>query len=135
MPKERFLPVVIHRETCRGCGRCQEACRNDAIVFKGAERYVDYSKCKACSSCIYVCPVNAITVIGVYEGEAIDILIDEEKCAVSDGCTECITTCPTSIYSKDGGHIAIQRDKISECRGCKACEAACPEHAIKVFQA
>ncbi|MHA1791876.1 MAG: 4Fe-4S binding protein [Promethearchaeota archaeon] len=135
MARERFLPVVIHQEICRGCGRCLQACNNNAINFKGKHRYVDYSKCKACAACTLVCPVNAITVISVYEGDVIDVFIDENKCKVESGCNACINACPNGVYGEEDGKITIDRFKLQRCVGCRNCETSCEPGALKLLVA
>ncbi|MBD3188858.1 4Fe-4S dicluster domain-containing protein [Candidatus Bathyarchaeota archaeon] len=135
MARERFLPMVIHENTCRGCGRCLEACSNDAIIFRGSHRFVDYKKCKACASCIHVCPVNAITVVSIYEGDTMDIQIDSMKCQDPNTCHSCIDACPYSLYSLANGSVLIHKERINKCKACKACEKACPTTAVHVLQA
>jgi MinD superfamily P-loop ATPase len=64
--------AVIAPEQCRGCGRCAEVCRFDAVRAPGANRLpersgqpleayaVDASACEGCAACVYQCPESAI---------------------------------------------------------------------------
>jgi MinD superfamily P-loop ATPase len=57
----------ITTEKCIGCGKCEEVCNFDAVVFNGpandvVERTytVDPISCEGCSVCVHFCPVDAI---------------------------------------------------------------------------
>ncbi len=54
--------MIIHEETCVGCGRCQPYCPAWAIVFENLRSKVDQEKCFECGTCLRVkiCPVDAI---------------------------------------------------------------------------
>ncbi|MBN2154342.1 MAG: 4Fe-4S binding protein [Candidatus Lokiarchaeota archaeon] len=135
MPRERFIPTVIDPDLCHLCGRCYNACRNEAIVIQGRHRWVDYRKCTGCLTCTHVCPYNAIKVTSTIEGKTTGIDIDAGKCMVASGCQECVDRCPAGIYAKRGEVIAVNEGGIENCRACKACEDGCPGHAVKVVQA
>jgi MinD superfamily P-loop ATPase len=49
-------------DKCTQCGRCAEACNQDAIVFvKGKSPAFVQDKCIGCGSCIFACPEGAIS--------------------------------------------------------------------------
>jgi len=57
----------IVAQKCIGCGRCQEVCNFDAILFNGPGNDVvektytiDSVSCEGCGVCVYFCPVDAI---------------------------------------------------------------------------
>ena len=57
----------IVTQKCIGCGRCQEVCNFDAILFNGPGNDVvektytiDSVSCEGCGVCVYFCPVDAI---------------------------------------------------------------------------
>jgi NAD-dependent dihydropyrimidine dehydrogenase PreA subunit len=62
-------------ENCIRCGKCQEACKFDAII---GEKQVSYKccylpfeirqkRCVKCGECIKVCPTNAIVKVNIAE--------------------------------------------------------------------
>ena len=54
--------MIIHRETCVGCGRCQPYCPAGAILFNDLKSMVDQEACYECGTCLRseICPVDAI---------------------------------------------------------------------------
>ena len=57
----------IITEKCTGCGRCEEVCNFDAVVFNGPPNNmvektytIDSIACEGCSVCAHYCPVDAI---------------------------------------------------------------------------
>ena len=61
-PKEFFSGelALIDQENCIKCGKCETACRFNAIKFDG-EYKVDSFSCEGCGYCARVCPVDAIS--------------------------------------------------------------------------
>ncbi len=55
------MSIMINRETCIGCGRCEEVCPGSLIEVKDRKAQILYPKdCWGCTSCIKECPVYAI---------------------------------------------------------------------------
>jgi MinD superfamily P-loop ATPase len=55
--------AVIDRDKCMECGKCEEACKFDAIHSPSGTRpkfEVDKILCEGCGVCIYLCPEDAI---------------------------------------------------------------------------
>lgn len=48
--------AVRDEQLCTGCGKCEEACRFDAITVEA----VNELACEGCGFCTLVCPVNAL---------------------------------------------------------------------------
>nr|MDO8110071.1 4Fe-4S binding protein [Candidatus Sigynarchaeota archaeon] len=135
MAKERFLPQVIDPDLCQLCGRCLNACRNEAIVIEGRKRWVDYRRCTGCLTCTLICPKNAIKVTGVNEGQTLGVDIDAAKCHAVKDCHECVDRCPAGIYTKPGENIIVVEENLVNCKTYKICEHGFPANAVKVIQA
>ena len=54
--------MIIYKEVCVGCGRCQPYCPTAAITFEDRKSLVDQDVCYECGNClrVEVCPVDAI---------------------------------------------------------------------------
>ena len=54
--------MIIYKNVCVGCGRCQPFCPVDAIHFEDMKSVVDQDICYECGNCLRVeiCPVDAI---------------------------------------------------------------------------
>jgi MinD superfamily P-loop ATPase len=59
--------AVIDEEKCIKCNLCQEKCRFDAIT---EDIKVDPISCEGCGVCVFICPVNAITLTERISGHA-----------------------------------------------------------------
>ena len=53
--------LVVDKETCVGCGRCELFCPENALKAWGYLE-IDYQKCTECLCCIENCPVDALSV-------------------------------------------------------------------------
>ncbi len=122
------------------CERCLRACRANAIYFKNGIRLVDYAKCKACLSCVQVCPRNAIEVTSVMPEQVLTVKIDHDTCTMCMKCTDQEGNfCPNNLFhagkvKKDGKEvdgIRFKFDEVFKCQGCLLCELSCSEGAIK----
>ena len=61
--KRHLIPKpVIIRERCARCGRCAEACPQDAIARAERGMAIDRAKCIACFCCHEMCPERAVDV-------------------------------------------------------------------------
>ena len=54
--------MIIKKEICVGCGRCQPYCPTQAIHFVDAKSVIDQNVCYECGCCLRadICPVDAI---------------------------------------------------------------------------
>ena len=54
--------MIIKKEVCVGCGRCQPFCPTQAIHFVDVKSVVDQNVCYECGCCLRadICPVDAI---------------------------------------------------------------------------
>ena len=57
------MSIQINKDTCIGCGRCQQVCPGTLIYKDEAKKaYIAYpSDCWGCVSCVKECPVGAIS--------------------------------------------------------------------------
>ncbi|MCP4762665.1 MAG: 4Fe-4S dicluster domain-containing protein [archaeon] len=138
MSREYFRPVQVEQGLCIHCERCAMTCPNNAIIFKGYQRFIDYLKCKGCLSCVSVCPRNAISVTSTEENEVISVDVVFEKC---NACGICEDVCSKNIweqkeYEDKNGKIKtifrVQPTEISGCIGCEICVNSCPEKIINI---
>lgn len=54
------MAVKIDKDTCTGCGACEEVCPVDAIKVND-KAVVDEDTCIDCGACVDECPVEAIS--------------------------------------------------------------------------
>jgi len=52
--------VILDKELCTGCRRCQESCPVSAIRVEQKIAAIDYQACRGCGECLRVCPAHAI---------------------------------------------------------------------------
>jgi pyruvate formate lyase activating enzyme len=63
----RLSPEIITRDTkCIRCGKCVEACSQQAITVAENTRIIQWEKCDYCMKCAEVCPSGAIESVGRY---------------------------------------------------------------------
>lgn len=78
------VPGTFHPWVCTQCGKCAEACPEDAIYEKNGIYYIDEAKCTRCLICVDACPFG---VMFVHDDVNIPI-----KC---DFCFKCTEVCNT----------------------------------------
>jgi len=54
------LIPTIDLKKCTNCGKCQEACRFDAIKKSNGQTVIDLISCEGCGLCALICPMQAI---------------------------------------------------------------------------
>ena len=63
----RLSPEIITRDIkCIRCGKCVEACPQQAITVVENTRIIQWEKCNYCMKCAEVCPSGAIEAVGRY---------------------------------------------------------------------
>jgi pyruvate formate lyase activating enzyme len=63
----RLSPEIITRDIkCIRCGKCIEACSQQAITIVENTRTIQWEKCNYCMKCAEVCPSGAIKAVGRY---------------------------------------------------------------------
>jgi len=58
--------ILTLDRNCIKCGKCVEACPQDAITMTESGRSIDRNKCDRCLECALVCPAEAIQIVGKY---------------------------------------------------------------------
>ena len=56
--------IMSHPVRCVGCGRCVEACAQEAIVLENGKSRIDWDKCNMCLECARVCLYGGISLVG-----------------------------------------------------------------------
>jgi len=63
----KALPeIMTHDRRCIACGKCAEACPENAISLLDDRRTIHWPACTTCLECARVCPSLAIEVVGKY---------------------------------------------------------------------
>ena len=89
----RRSPEIITRNVkCIGCGKCVEACPQEAISIAEDTRVIDWEKCEHLMKCAEVCPSGAIKAAGKYMTVA-EVMDTVERDA--------------SYYSRTGGGMTV----------------------------
>ena len=57
---ETITPYMVRRDRCTGCGRCVDACPNDAIELMDGKAFIRLIECEGCGACERACPEGAI---------------------------------------------------------------------------
>lgn len=78
------VPGTFRPWVCTQCGKCAEACPEDAIYEKDGVYFIDESKCTRCLLCVEACPFDVMFV-----HDEVNIPI---KC---DFCFKCLEVCNT----------------------------------------
>jgi len=56
--------IIYEKDDCIGCGRCIEACPENAVGIKDGIQVTDREKCTNCGECALVCPSKARSLKG-----------------------------------------------------------------------
>jgi len=109
---ERENQLLYYKSKCTGCGRCIDACPQNAI--KHAEPFVltDYNLCTACGKCTEACFDNARTICGreYTIGEVISVILQDEEFYRTSG----------GGVTFSGGECMLQIDFLEKlCQQCK----------------
>ena len=80
---ETFNPlpeIIFEKKECLGCGKCMEACPEDAISLKDGVVITDHAKCMNCGECAAVCPSKARRMVGeIYTVDQVVDIVKRDK--------------------------------------------------------
>ena len=63
--------IYVDSKACTGCGVCQAACPENAIIMREEIAYIEESRCDECELCLDACPQGAILAVELVEHEAL----------------------------------------------------------------
>ncbi len=58
--EQHACSMMVDRDSCIGCGQCQEVCPEKAISSPEGKASIDAERCIGCGECMTVCPEKAI---------------------------------------------------------------------------
>ena len=64
------MAVIVDTEMCVGCGICEEACPEGAIIVSDIAM-IDQQKCTECGSCVDECPNEAISLAELHKAASL----------------------------------------------------------------
>ena len=82
-------PGTFKPRVCVQCGKCAEACPEEAIYLEDGVYLIDKEKCTNCQVCVEACPIGVMLVH--------DDLDTPIKC---DFCFKCTEVCNTGALTK-----------------------------------
>ncbi len=113
----------------RGALKCGLVVKDEAgtvVVKNTVER--DRRLCIHCTTCMRICPQDALVVEKVFDGE---ISVDLELC---QGCGVCVDVCPSKALSMPKAGAGERADRLvvnqDACVFCGACANSCPVEAL-----
>jgi len=59
--------AVVDKDTCEGCGNCEESCQVSAVSVSEKEQYavVNLDRCLGCGVCVSNCPAESISLLKI----------------------------------------------------------------------
>jgi len=55
------MPAKVDEKACTGCSTCIDVCPAEAITLEKEKAKIDASACVDCETCVDECPSSAIT--------------------------------------------------------------------------
>lgn len=56
--------LAFQKDRCISCGRCQQACRQNAHLVEEGRHRICYEDCNGCGACVALCPVGCLEIVG-----------------------------------------------------------------------
>lgn len=77
---KRFPQLLYHKTKCIGCGKCADACPNNAIEFNNGTPEISVSKCTYCGICSRHCIHGALSISGkIYTPQEVFDIVNQDK--------------------------------------------------------
>jgi electron transport complex protein RnfB len=77
--------AVIDKETCQGCGVCEDRCQMEAVQILHEKASLDMERCIGCGLCVSTCPTDSITLTRKPEYNQPDVPGDLIKASIELG--------------------------------------------------
>lgn len=150
-----WLKVSIDADKCKGCRKCERACKASCIDIK--THTIDYSRCVVCGNCLEHCNFDALQYchpkgVGATQPSSKDGTEASGRREFLVGAGLAVTSLALAQEKKkvDGG-LAVIEDKIrperktkitppgslsadhmnSHCTACQLCVSACPNDVLR----
>ncbi len=109
---------------CLGCGKCERACKFDALKMRDNLPHIDFTKCVDCMQCADSCPTGALKANNALRKHA---LIHYTDCT---GCDKCTMACQFGAIRgmPHEAHTIIEWN----CVGCGKCVEVCEMNCIEL---
>lgn len=97
----------------KGCPLKCKWCANPESQSERTQILWDFSKCTGCSTCVHMCPRQAIFMSKQKDSikNSVEVSMDIKKCI---GCLQCVDSCPSRALSFEGESMSVQH-VIDEC--------------------
>ena len=104
------------KNACIGCGKCQKACKFEAITIENNVAWIDSDKCKACGMCVSECPKGAILatepVMAVVE--KLKAKKEAEKKAAAEAAAKAKEEAAAAPVAQQAAPAAVEASKAAE---------------------
>lgn len=150
LSKYAIFRIVIDKNNCNGCGKCELACKSSCINKKTHE--VDFSRCVGCMNCLASCPSEGIIYEFAYKSKPkmkeIEADFNKRSFIVSTSVYVLgimgLANAQYKIESKKESKMALYRKNpitppgskgikhfTSNCTACHLCVSACPTKVLQ----
>jgi len=114
--RHKAIDVMWFPTLCIGCGRCEKACKYDALHISDGKVQIDKQKCTLCGKCVEGCPPLALKMNGyeITDDEVIEELLKDSV-----------------FYNNSGGGITLSGgEPLSQKDFCLSLLSKCKTHGL-----
>ena len=124
---------------CIGFGDCVKVCPYNAIFICDGVARINPDRCKACKTCVGVCPRGLITMIPRDDIKTAVLCQNKDKGAQTRkqckagciGCMKCVKACEEGAVKVENNKASVDYEK---CTGCGKCHETCPVKCIDLIR-